>query len=85
MYYDVLAKRVRHFKETEGGNKHMCKLFEDMRNEAAEKAAKEAAITASIDTAHFYGIDDEKILGDIMKRFGLTERVAKDYLLKVIA
>ncbi len=89
MYYDVLAKRVRHFKETEGGNKHMCKLFEDMRNEAAEKAAKEAAreasITASIDTARRYGIDDSRILADIIKQFGLTESVAKGYLLKATA
>ena len=44
MYYDVLAKRVRHFKETEGGNEHMCEIFENVRKEAAKEAAKETTL-----------------------------------------
>ncbi|MCD8197120.1 MAG: Rpn family recombination-promoting nuclease/putative transposase [Lachnospiraceae bacterium] len=78
MYYDVLAKRVRHFKETEGGIAHMCKLLEDMRNEAA----RDAEIQSAIDTARFYGVPDETILSDLMKRFGLTDEQAKEYMLR---
>lgn len=44
MYYPILAEKVKYFKETEGGNAAMCKMMEDMRNEAATKAATQAAI-----------------------------------------
>lgn len=47
MYYGVLADRVRFFKESKEGITVMCKVMEDMRNEAAEEAelrsAKETA------------------------------------------
>lgn len=35
MYYDELAERVRFFKESKEGVLTMCKVMEDMRNEAA--------------------------------------------------
>jgi predicted HTH domain antitoxin len=35
MYYDVLAERVRFFKESKEGVSIMCKVMEDMRNQAA--------------------------------------------------
>ncbi|MCD8005537.1 MAG: hypothetical protein LUF29_00975 [Oscillospiraceae bacterium] len=56
----------------------MCKIMEDFRSEVA----KDSAITSAVDTARVYGIADEAILADIMKRFGLTETEAKGYLLK---
>lgn len=37
MNYDVLADRARYFKQDEKGVATMCKLMEDMRNEAASK------------------------------------------------
>ena len=37
MNYKVLADKVRYFKEDEKGVEAMCKVMEDMRNEAAEK------------------------------------------------
>lgn len=37
MYYPVLAKQVRFFKETEGGLEIMCRAFEEL----AEKRANE--------------------------------------------
>ncbi|MCC8097561.1 MAG: PD-(D/E)XK nuclease family transposase, partial [Eubacterium sp.] len=49
MYYPELAKRVRHFKETEGGIDNMSKMLEDMRNEAARKAARKASILTAIE------------------------------------
>lgn len=43
MYYPILAEKVKCIKETEGGNATMCKMMEDMRNEAATQAAIENA------------------------------------------
>lgn len=42
MHFKHLAEKVRYFKEDEKGVAAMCKVLEDMRKEAAEKAAKEA-------------------------------------------
>ncbi len=36
MHNQVLADKVRYFKETEGGREEMCKVMEDMRNEAVK-------------------------------------------------
>lgn len=45
MYFEALAKKVKYFKETEGGSNAMCKMMEDMRIEAAnEKAIENAKI-----------------------------------------
>ena len=41
MNYDILAERVRYFKEDEKGVETMCKVMEDMRNQAALEAALE--------------------------------------------
>ena len=41
MHFKILADRVRYFKQDEEGVRVMCKAMEDMRNEAAEKAAKQ--------------------------------------------
>lgn len=51
MHYAVLAERVKHLKEDEGGVTSMCKIMEDMRNEAAAEAAAEATIAAKKDVA----------------------------------
>ncbi len=40
MFYPELAKQVKFFKETEGGQKIMCQIFEDL----AEKRAEERVI-----------------------------------------
>ena len=44
MYYQVLADRVRYFKEDEKGVTFMSKILEDMRNEARAEGSKEKAI-----------------------------------------
>lgn len=41
MYYDELAERVRFFKESKEGVLTMCKVMEDMRNEATAQGALE--------------------------------------------
>ncbi len=74
MYYPALASRVRHFKETEGGIAQMCKLLEDMRNEAL--------IVGYIEAARYYGAADDVIMKDIVTKYGITEEQAKDFMLK---
>ena len=43
MNFEALAKRARYFKQDEKGVAIMCKIMEDMRNEAAKKAVLETA------------------------------------------
>ena len=40
MNYETLAKRARYFKQDEKGVAIMCKIMEDMRNEAAREAVR---------------------------------------------
>lgn len=47
MQYKELAERVRYFKENPKGVERMCRMMEEMRAEAAEKAAREAAIATA--------------------------------------
>lgn len=43
MNYEELAKKARYFKQDEKGVATMCKIMEDMRNEAAKKTTKDNA------------------------------------------
>lgn len=43
MYYQILADRVRYFKEDTEGVATMCKIMEDMKNEAAKRNSIETA------------------------------------------
>lgn len=43
MNYEVLADKARYYKENEEGVNTMCKVFEDIRNEAKKEYAKETA------------------------------------------
>ena len=43
MNYEALAKKARYFKRDEKGVAAMCKMMEDMRNEAALDYARETA------------------------------------------
>ena len=43
MNYEELAKKARYFKQSDEGGAAMCQVLEDMRNEAAERAARETA------------------------------------------
>jgi len=44
MNYEELAKKARYFKRDEKGVAVMCKIMEDMRNEAAREAAQKAEL-----------------------------------------
>ncbi|MCM1101523.1 MAG: hypothetical protein NC079_08470 [Clostridium sp.] len=43
MNYEALAQKARYFKQDEKGVNAMCKMMEDMRNEAAKRATKDNA------------------------------------------
>ena len=43
MNYEALAKKARYYKQDEKGVAVMCKIMEDMRNEAAREAALDNA------------------------------------------
>ena len=51
MNYEVLAKKARYYKQDKEGVATMCKIMEDMRNEAAREAAREAALDNARETA----------------------------------
>lgn len=44
MHYEPLAEKVRYFKENEGGRETMCKIVEDLREEAREEERNNVAI-----------------------------------------
>ncbi len=44
MHFSILADRVRYFKRTEGGQETMCKAMENMRKDAAAKAAHDRSV-----------------------------------------
>lgn len=44
MFYPILARQVEYFKETEGGQKIMCQVFEEL----AEKRADEKVLDEKV-------------------------------------
>ncbi|MCD8158722.1 MAG: PD-(D/E)XK nuclease family transposase [Clostridiales bacterium] len=93
MYYNVLAKRVRYFKEEGGGVSDMCKILEDMRNEVAreveqrvtqevtKKVSKDTAILTTIENFREFGIEEAAIEEKIISKFELSREAAKEYML----
>lgn len=44
MNYETLAEKARYFKQDEKGVAVMCKIMENMRNEAVQNKAKKTAV-----------------------------------------
>ena len=61
MHYKQLRERVQYFKETKEGVTTMCKIFEDMQKEAAEKAAKKTAMEVAKDLLLLEHMSCEKV------------------------
>jgi hypothetical protein len=53
MNYNIMAERTRYLKENQEGVTEMCKAMEEMKNEAAREAAREA--------------DTKRVVNDITK------------------
>ena len=51
MHYPILAKRVRYFKEEQEGVATMSRIFEEIKREAAQEAARKTAREKSIQVA----------------------------------
>ncbi len=73
MYFDTLAKRVRHFKETEGGIQQMSKIMEEI------------AVLTLIDGYRDINMLETEIKQRIMKKYNLSEEEADSYMLEQIA
>lgn len=69
MNFPLLANRARYFKESEGGREIMCKMMEDMRNEAVRADKVANALTMLAD-----GLSYEKVA----KYSGLTIEEIKE-------
>lgn len=73
MFCDVLAKRVSYFKESEEGVSSMCKMLEEMREEAVMKDRIKNVIS-------FYS--NGASISLIAKSMGMSERTVKEILIK---
>ena len=72
MNYPQLAEGVKYYKETEGGREKMCKIVEELRDEARNEGRAEARKEHMIKTAQAM-IDDGKLsFEDIAKYSGLS-------------
>ncbi len=58
VYHEPLAKELYHYKETERGDRSMCRIFEEYGKEVAEKSKIEGKIEGKIDSAKMMLADD---------------------------
>ena len=56
--------------------------IEEGRKEGIEKGRKEGRIRMLIEISRESGLSDEKILKQLMDKFGLTEKEAREYLME---
>lgn len=77
MYYNELAKSMRHFKEG-GGREYMCEAVEKYAQEKAKEAAKETAIKTTIEDAISYRMDKEVILNRLCEKYGVNKAEAEE-------
>ena len=74
MFYTLLAKQVKYFKETEGGRKDMCKAVEEL----VEKRADEMVLEKQKELAERMIEDDELSIEKIAKYTGLPINVIEE-------
>ena len=72
MFSELLAAEVRYLKEDERGRTSMCKLLEEMRDEAAAKAAEKATHAKAIETARSMLADGFLTYAKIAQYSGLS-------------
>lgn len=71
MYYDVLAERVRFFKESKEGVAVMCKVMEDMRNESLQEGIRAGRKEEKLEVAKRMLADGSLTLEQIAALSGL--------------
>lgn len=62
MYFEQLADRARYYKENPEGVSQMCKVMEEMRNEAAKRATIATNTEAIKNVMESFKIDAEKAM-----------------------
>ena len=78
MKKSVLEERVRYFKRSEEGQTAMCRMMEEMRNEAAAAAAVLAAEKNTVE--NYYAMRSLNVPEDILRRgLGITDDVLAKY------
>ena len=82
MNYDVLADKVKHFKENEEGVGSMCRAMEILCQEAAAEAAAEAAVRSAVEMCQEFGATMAEAVEKIMNKFNLSEDDAKNNVKK---
>lgn len=73
MFYPELAEKVRELKETKGGQDRMCKLMEDMRNEAQREGEMKKAKETAFELADM-GLSAEKIAKAVKVNLEMVRR-----------
>ena len=76
MYFDVLAKKVRYFKEDERGIEVMCKVMEEMRDQAKDEVRIDNAKEMLKD-----GLSEEKVAQYSGLSLEKVKKIAEDILL----
>jgi len=72
MYYDVLAERVKFFKESKEGVSIMCKVMEDMRNQSLQEGIQEGIKQGIVSTVLRMLASGKYALEEIAEISGLT-------------
>lgn len=74
MFSDVLRRKTSYFKETEEGQTAMCRMMEEMRNEAATVAAEKKTVE------NYYALRTLDVPDSVLKeRLGITDDVLSKY------
>jgi len=66
MQNSMLREKSKYYKETEEGIAEMCKMMEDMRNQAAKEAAEESRIRTFADAVNgikrMFGVGNDQAM-----------------------
>lgn len=81
MHFPVLAAKMRFFKETEEGERTMCKVLEDMREETAKAASEKRGVEIAIRLLNMKTLSFEQIA----EATGLTLEKVQELASKEIA
>lgn len=68
----VLADAASHFKTTEEGVSHMCKIMEELQQESMEKGMKKGLTEGAVRSLKSIGASVEQIIATLMEQFDMT-------------
>ena len=81
MYCDIMAERTRYFKENPKGVSEMCKVMEDLRNEALEIGRAEGRIEGRAEgRAEEHLLSMLSFAGSLKDKLGFNNQQIRDAL-----